>query len=317
MVNKSGSANWTGITGKPSLPEGFSTAKLSKYLNDNAAFHERSDLEQSLNAWNFDDGFIDIFWDQSKVNSISGDAKIITGSDGKINLLNSSTIDLGSETQTFSDSDARGLKINPNNDLIKIDIELFPSCGTITEIGITDSSGNKLTTKSVSQTGGTASIDANLSASTTYYIYVYAEGSSYTVAADDTVSFPFSSNQIDVSSGAYSILSSPTDSSSTAYCIEKITGSKAGTSGSVTHERKDLGFTPSKIVANPEYQLNSQSLELVIRDNSGNSITLQPSDFETEVNVDFADGNIQAEVLFSGDGTSTPEWFKTKFLGVV
>jgi hypothetical protein len=283
---------------------------VSNFINDAAAFHERSDLEQSLNAWNFDDGFVDIFWDEGKISSYSG-ISVSTGADGGITLSQSTSTASRPSDNNSKDSETgfKGVIINPNSDLTKIEITLSQFTTGVTRVLV---NGSEFKTFNSKSSGDTITLERNFSAGTDYFIEVDAEGGNYNLGWYTSGGYPYSSSEVDIVGGTENNFEV-----SDAYAIKSVKGYGAyGSSGTLTHVRKNLGSTPSKLVASPDYSLNGQSADLIVRDNSGNSITLTPSDFESEQPVSFQDGDIQAEWDLSGDGSGSPEINKTKLLGV-
>lgn len=301
--------------GKEAADLGPDMTPIHGFMNDSAAFHERVDLEQSLNTWNFDDGFIDIFWNTNKVAS-SSNVDIATGADAGVSLgkKNGSSVPIAFDEYTSSPGPDAGFEMEANNDLSGLSLQVISSTQDIvvdTLVVEEKSTGSIIASKDVSGKGGGSTLSINASMSQGERYYVYLQNSSDGEGPYSYESFPKTSTDFDVVAAYNGV------SSGTLAIFDSATALIDYNSGSLTHQRKDLGFTPSKIVANPEYNLDGETLEMVVRDNSGNSITLLPSDFETEIPVDFQDGNLQAEVLFSRNSGGNPEWKKTKILGVV
>lgn len=308
------------LDGKNAAEIGNDLTFVELFMNDAAAFHERVDLEQSLNAWNFDDGFIDILWDQSKISSTSN----ITvtegqnnGGDGKLelayNLGETESVDVNAGTDDFPNTHSFDVSVHERGVISAVAVRNGSSNSGDFTVEIRDSSSNVLASKTANLAG---------SGGTKVFSFTYSDYSRALDGETATIRVTTTDGSIRVANGqsysgqkfSYSSESVLTDTyGDFSKTLEFANLQKTGT---VTTIRKELDFTPSKIVANPDYILNGQSLELVISDNSGNSVTLQPSDFETEISVNFQDGNLQGKWQFSGDGSSSPEVQKTKFLGV-
>lgn len=300
------------------ITPGNDLTNIYEFMNDAAATQERHDLELSINSWNYDDGFIDIFWDKSKISS-SSNVNITTGSNGNVKLPTKASSDLNSNGYTNSNSYDRGVTINPNEAISNIEYTVATGCSGLSRALVVDNSGNILGSKTGVSAGDTVTFTGlNLSSGSDYHLVVDDQGNSWTYAGASQ-SFPVTNSAFDITQSVYDAKRTGNfgTSTSNAYAITGVTR-PGSTSGSVTHTRKDLGFTPSKLVANPEYDSSStgESVEMVVSDNSGNSVTLTESDFETEFSVNFSDGNIQIEPQLAGNGTSSPKWNKTQIVGV-
>jgi len=258
---------------------------IYEFMNDAAATQERHDLELSINSWNYDDGFIDIFWDQSKVSSSTG-VDIVSGAESIVRLETSVT---GSRTvsgQSNADNEWLDVysKTNALEEMVEITITSNGTNTTYSDVRVLVN-GEVVLTKD--------EVEIAYNGSHTFNLGIKATGQNVTVQErhhqGQYVDF-----DLDINS-----LSLPV-------------------SGSITHIRKDLDFTPSKFVANPDYDSSGtgESVELEISDNSGNSVVLSESDFGSEFSVNFDDGNIQVSAQLTGDGSSSPEYYKTKVLGV-
>ena len=289
-------------------------------INDIAGIAERHDLELSLRAWKFDDGFIDILWDKSKILNAEDSISIQTGSNGSIKLgtiLRDDFEDGAGNWQSNSTtgnaySGSTALVCNPAGSYTQyywtgsnIDNPPVISWWAYRDSGlhywqIKDDSGNN--------------------AARVQYGDIPQDGSWHKV----TVEFDYSDNSYEIKVDGSVIRSGSFNGTVKDFANYGKNGGiymddfKFGqaTSGTVTHIRKDLGFTPSKLVVSPDYTLNNQSIELVVSDNSGNSIKITESEFDSEVSVNFSDGNIQVTDNLSGDGSNSPEINKVKIIGV-
>lgn len=315
---------------------GQNLSQIYNFMNDQAAIAERHDLELSLNAWNFDDGFIDIFWDQSKIAS-STDTVINAGTNGNVELgYSTSGVTSGSEKViTGDDASNWGGNTTVTYDLTLSetafvyrypyrygggDSDLAPMDQTVT---IKDSSNNVLAQVTETLQSDDFGVDQWITIPPSEYSRIpgnetltleisteYSRDNWAYVTATGTISVSYGSIDAD-SAGSMPGHYNDTD-------IVELAKPARKTSGSITHTRKDIGFTPNKIVATPEIDASDsgESVSMIVRDNSGNSVTLQQADFDSEIGVSFNDGNLQIEPQLSGDGSSSPTLKKTKLLGV-
>jgi hypothetical protein len=298
---------------------------IQNFMNDQAALNERHDLELSINAWNYDDGFIDIFWDQSKISS-SANLDITTGSNPEIKLtsINGSTVTRPADGRSSTSSAARGIAIKPNTDLAGVDAVISDNSSGYSRAYLADDQGNLIDEVDISgkSPGDTVRFRGTMSSGSRYNLLMDDQGNTVTKGKEGSPNFPYTSTDVDIvdgnySGGGFNDGDSVTYIDSNAWAFNDVTAFPGyDSSGTLTHTRKDLEFTPSKIVATPEYTLNGQSADLVVSDNSGNSITISPGEFESEQAVSFSDGNIQAQWQIGSDGSSTPVIKQTKLLGV-
>lgn len=304
--------NWTKVS--PDL------SPLRTDIAELMGYSERQDLELAIQSVNHDDGFIDIFYNSDSISATTGDATVVTGTNGRVNLISvGSTASRDSDVDSTDETSARGIEINPNNDLSGIKATLSSQQGLVDKVFVSDSEGNVITEK----TGGFSSgdvvrLEAQLTTGNNYYVGCYDNGNTYTLGKNSTAGHPHTSTDIDITAGANDIYNTfPSVYQDPAYCISDVTALKTGTSGTLTHSRKTLDSVPNTIQADPEYVLNGQTLELIVRDNSGNSVTITEPEFGTEVDTSsFQDADIQAEWQLSSDGTATPEIQKTLITGV-
>lgn len=295
-------------------------SNVYKFMNQAASFHETSSLNQSLNAWNYDDGFIDTFYDTSKIYS-NTNTTINTGSSGNSTLsaVNGSSTSLKTDNDSYSMTDTYGLAFSINNSIIGLNLTISSNTSGATKLYVQDSNGNNLQTQDISNksAGDKVNISYDFNAGNTYHIVMDAEGSTWTFGEDDNnANFPYSSTDFDVVGTSFG-----DGSTTTSYrrCFNYATALKGyQTSGTITHIRKDLGFTPSKIVVSSDYDSSgtNESIDIDVADNSGNTVNINESEFDTEVPVNFADGNIQVTDNLNSDGSSSPQINDISVLGV-
>lgn len=338
----------------PELPQGFSAAEIAEFMGDNAAFHERSDLEQSLNAWNFDYGFIDIYYNQDKISS-SSNLDIATGTSPSIKLKSDlETVESGGTTLNYEGTSSfsvvqneidgdYSLKFTDNGGVYKdlstisnsdgdvyiLDIKPITLSGGTIQIALDNTAGgqNVITMDNYDSSGSGLRVEYNTIKSDAFTVGETTKIKlelDYTNDAVDVYvdgTLQASAVAIDIDATQIDSIGYNSNAGGDAYYIDNFSykydnGGATASSGSLTQTRKVFDSTPSKLVANPEYNLNGQSLELVVEDNSGNSVTIPESDFGTEVLVSFDDADTQTTVNFSGDGVKTPELLKNKVIGV-
>jgi len=255
---------------------------IYEFMNDAAATQERHDLELSINSWNYDDGFIDIIWDQSKITGTSN-VSINSGTSPKITLNTNFSTPINSTTKSSSqNADYNETVTEAGKRLTQVTCDInmdFSQTGTVEVFR----NGSQVASKSYDEQPGQFTIPFDVQ---------FEKGDTLTISDPDGTGEALISASFDIY-GYYN-------------------------SGTITHSRKNLEFIPSKFVANPDYDSSGtgESVELEISDNSGNSVVLSESDFGSEFSVNFDDGNIQVSPQLSGDGSSSPEYYKTKVLGV-
>lgn len=138
----------------------------------------------------------------------------------------SSTATRIEDNNNNSMSEKRGLLINPNKSIHKL--EIYTSSNTLdaTTAYVTDSNGNVIQSGPIEN--GKAIINGlNLSNGTNYNVVVDADGRSYTIGYYDSPSFPYHSENVDIVNGIYQ----GTSTISSTYAIKSI---KAAHAGSIT-----------------------------------------------------------------------------------
>lgn len=158
---------------------------------------------------------------------------VSNGSVGLTGLSDGTTAGVPTDNDTVTgQTDKRGLVINPNKDLAGVKVDISANTTGVTTAYLTDpSTGNTLA--SASYSSGTATIEYDLVSGTTYHVVSDAGGNSYDRGRYGSPSYPYSSTDIDISSGA----TSPSNSSSLyTYNIENVTAKEPATSGSVAVE---------------------------------------------------------------------------------
>lgn len=349
------SGEFNDLENLPELPEGVSRNEIDQirqFINDSAGFMERLDLEQSLNAFNYDDGFIDIFFNKNKITS-SSQVSITTGSNGSVKISRGgiSGFENGTDPFNFGGTIDSNSEINGTNSmkfqssgtqneftgdlpqpistqqtvkaLVKIDNK--PGSPSFDEIyvRILDSSGNEITRVGFD-------FDGDINIANEDALGTWNAGEIFTVEFDLNPSNNSATARVvgvgeSTESHTFSQMKSwkfrndASDSGATVNLfVDDLSTGQLFSTGTVTHTRKDLGFTPSSLVASPEFDASAsnESVNMIVSDNSGNSVTLKQSDFDNEQSVDFEDGNLQIKMKLSGGGTSTPKLEKTMLLGV-
>jgi len=96
------SGNYNDLTNVPELPEGLSLNEYRAWQNKVASNIAENDFENGLDALNYPDGFYDIFVDQSKIASTTGDLNVSTGTNGLVSLTGEGTVQ---EFDSFEDGD--------------------------------------------------------------------------------------------------------------------------------------------------------------------------------------------------------------------
>jgi len=316
---------------------------IQEFMNDVAATQERHDLELSINSWNYDDGFIDIFWDESKIsnkNNISLSNRIIKlqqlivdygwENEEKFGAIRQSNIVYdgnyaaklgsgdGSKSYSWSNTE------KPSQVQAALRIDSSDSSASATAQWRINGSVNLQLRIDPGDAGFEANLTdtgTNVNANQWYLVefrnidYVNEEADAY-IDGTNVGTYSFVNSQLEEGIDETAIETAYSGHTGYYDVITILDGSAQN--GSVTHTRKDFGFTPSKFVANPDFDSSGtgESVELEISDNSGNSVVLTESDFGSEYSVNFNDGNIQVSPQLTGDGSSSPEYYKTKVLGV-
>jgi hypothetical protein len=128
-------------------------------------------------------------------------------SNGSIKLLNE---EIGTEataepnTTSFSSTDSYGIVINPNTNISGINLEISANTSGATRSRVVrDSDATTLDTVDISALSAENRYDhvVNLSSGTDYRVILDAEGSSMTVGQTENASLPYTSNDIDITSG--------------------------------------------------------------------------------------------------------------------
>lgn len=251
--------------------------------------------------------------------------------DGKVELeALSSNISVTSEDNVFSNSDAMGWTINPNSEVTEIIVDFFASFSGADEVGIMDSSNNKLATK----TGSFSSSDTltfsglSLSSGNDYYIYCYNSGNSYDAAnSDESGNLPYTSTSVDLIDGARG--SSPSDVSrynDFVYNIKSIEakGGSFKTSGYIIEREElssgddDFSNPPVSVTVNQDADIPAdEDIQYIVRDvnGSGADQTITQSEVGSSVDIsDFTGLLVEVETQYkSNDGGDTPTHYSQDF----
>lgn len=290
----------------------FTDEDIADFMLDTVARQGEQDFEIGLTQTEADSGFYDNHVDSLKIVSKTN-VFITTGTNGKISLKGTGNISRPSDGSFNQLSGSRGLKIEANNDISKLEVELSSKTDNVSEVGITDNSGNKIDSKTGSFTSGDViELSASLTSNNIYRIYCYNGGSNFNAGYNSSTTLPITSEFIDIIEGSITALSSPSGSSA-LYSIKNVTATKISDSGTVTYTKKNLtddqgnSFSPSKVRVDPDYVLNSQSLEYDVLDGNGTVLTsFTESELGSFKNVDTTSTEIQLKAKPSGDGTDTP-----------
>jgi len=277
---------------------GSSKANLSpiySFMNDAAAFHERSQLEQSLNAWNYDDGFIDTHYNNNAVSSTTN-VDVVTGSDGRVVLGRSAGTEYFSYGSTYSVSgtpyqtmETYTSPTNFDGAVYSLELDISASDGGVGDIRVTFNYVD----------GSSAQIE-KLDVNTVTQVFESPDKSTEVDSIEVEGKNEAGSSQNVGFNGAR------------AYDVSYYNGT-----GSITYNTKTYDFVPSKIVPNLEYTLNSQDITMIVEDGNGNSVTIQENQFDTEIDVSFSSTDMFVKIQLTGDGTGTPEIDTTELLTVL
>jgi len=147
----------------------------------------------------------------------NGETVTSTGAEVKsdsvvLDLATGTTATADPDDSTTTKINSRGLEITPNTDISGVDVTLSSNQGTVDTVflGQADSLIDEITGSFSS--GDTVRLNGSLSSGTSYVVGVFNSGSSYTVGEDSSPSFPYTSGDIDITSGA--VNNHPDDSTS-------------------------------------------------------------------------------------------------------
>lgn len=213
-------------------------------------------------------------------------------------------------TEVTGATQTSGVKINPNTNLDGVRCEVSSNTGSgIDTISLLASNGNTLVEKSPSNLGPGDQIDltpsGGLTSGSAYYCVVNASGSSYTHGVYDSASYPYTSTDIDITSG----YKGGSDNGAAAFSIDQVTAITSLTSTySINTTVKDGN---GNTVDSPSVTIIDQSNSSVTAsgtgDGSGFLETAGLSDSETYDVYANADTylNTSTSVTISGSDAST------------
>jgi len=156
-------------------------------------------------------------------------------SDGSVKLEDGSSVTRAADNGSTDISDGYGIVINPNTSISEITVTLSSNTGAVNSVFLADNTETILAEKTAGYTGGDeVTLSASLNAGDDYYLGVYDNGNTYTVGKSTNVSFPNTSEEIDMITGVFDAHpddgETATESNSAAYAVQSVS-SPDSTSG--------------------------------------------------------------------------------------
>jgi len=170
------------------------------------------------------------------------------------------TVARGSDTTNGFTSNKAGLKINTNEDISQVEIELSDQTSGATTAYLETTDGTVLDTSSISN--GKATLTADLSANTDYYVVVDADGSDWTNGYDDSPTFPYTGEAFDITSGI-----SGGSEFNNAYAIKSITAQSFGDSAQYISQNHSISNAEEAAINIT--QASNVSVEAEVRTDDG------------------------------------------------
>jgi hypothetical protein len=117
-------------------------------------------------------------------------------------IVDGTTVSRPDDSDAVTNNDNYGgIVITPNTDLKGVTAEVSTNTNSVSTMYLTDTSNTTLDSASVFGGGDEATLSADLSAGTKYYIYVDEVGATFTLGYAFDPSYPFTSDDVDIVAG--------------------------------------------------------------------------------------------------------------------
>jgi hypothetical protein len=242
--------------------------------------------------------------------TITHNKTVVSSGSIELGFLEGTTVSRPVDDGSFSGDSSRGLEINPNTDLDGIKVKLSSNLGNPQDVLLIDANKNIIDQDTSGHSAGDiVNLTGSLTSGDDYYVGTYNDGNSYTIGEVSGTSYPYSSTDIDITSGARYFTSGEGSIdllSNNAYCIVDVTAlSGDATSGDALIEW-DNGV-PTDIfewdVATFTRTLDNETVTVDVEDGSG-TVLLSDIDRNTDISSVAANTNVKLRANFSRNDTS-------------
>jgi hypothetical protein len=285
---------------------------LSEYrseVNRSIRNDAMQNFELGLIKLGYLDGFYDVFVDESKISSVSGDASVKTGTNGNLSLISvGNTTSRPTDSSSDSQNNAFAIRIKTEQDLKGIVFDVSSNTTGVSRAFITDSSGNLIESKSISGQVDDIEFNIELTGNTEYWIGVDNDGGSYTRGYVNA-SLPIQGDGFTIEGDVGDVFSGPYTGSTQLPVVNNIAPKKVGSNGSLTSTTFNLGYTATEWTPTADYQLNGQSIDyLELQDGSGNQIKriTDLTRLGDAISISTSATSYKQKIELSSDGTDTP-----------